>query len=252
MILSYYWNQYFIAGLLILTATKRMNYFLNKTTTSRISIKLTIEISPTKFLDAQLVNLNGKIKKIERKANKLPVPWSWNIPKSYKRNAMNGDLHRAKRIATDFEKEIVQIKEKFLAANFPSRLINSVCNDFLNTDNNQKNIDFIIPPGFFHVKPPVFLTFNIVIKMKLLLNSLSKSLTNLLMKNMASWKMKIPFKLKDPCIHSACKIYKGVCICGEIYIKETIHNVETRWKEHNTPSEKSSPSQHINNHGSHF
>ena len=53
-----------------------MNYFLNKTTTSRISIKLTIEISPTKFLDAQLVNLNGKIKKIERKPNKLPVPWS--------------------------------------------------------------------------------------------------------------------------------------------------------------------------------
>ena len=61
---------------MILTATKRMNYFLNKTTTSRISIKLTIEISPTKFLDAQLVNLNGKIKKIERKPNKLPVPWS--------------------------------------------------------------------------------------------------------------------------------------------------------------------------------
>ena len=55
--------------------------------------------------------------------------------------------------------------------------------------------------------------------------------------------MKIPFKLRDPCIHPACKIYKGVFICGQIYIKETIHNVETRWKEHNnTPSEKSRPS----------
>ena len=64
--------------------------------------------------------------------------------------------------------------------------------------------------------------------------------------------MKIRFKLKDPCIHPACKIYKGACICGEIYIKEIIHNVETRWKEHNTPSEKSSPSQHISNHGSYF
>ena len=61
--------------------------------------------------------------------------------------------------------------------------------------------------------------------------------------NMASWKMKIPFKLRDPWIHPACKIYKGVFICGQIYIKETIHNVETRWKEHNnTPSEKSRPS----------
>ena len=62
------------------------------------------------------------------------MPWSSNIPKCYKRNAINGDLHRAKRIATDFDNEIVQIKEKFLAANFPPRFINSVCNDFLNKD----------------------------------------------------------------------------------------------------------------------
>ena len=122
------------------------------------NIKLTIEISPVKFLDTQLVNLNGKIEtKVYRKLNKLPVPWSSNIPKRYKRNAINGDLHRAKRIATDFDNEIVQIKKKFLAANFPSRFINSVCSDFLNNDNNHENIDFIIPPCLFNVKPPVIL-----------------------------------------------------------------------------------------------
>ena len=119
------------------------------------NIKLTIEISPTNFLDTQLVNLNGKIEtKVCRKPTKLPVPWSSNIPKSYKRNALNGDLHRSKRIATDFEKKIIEIKKKFLVASFPSRLINSVCNDFLNKENNHENIDFIIPPGFFDVKPP--------------------------------------------------------------------------------------------------
>ena len=80
-----------------------------------------------------------------------------NIPKRYKRNAINGDLHRAMRIATDFDYEIVQIKEKFLAANFPPRFINRVCNDFLNKDNNHENIDCIKPPGFFVVKPPVIL-----------------------------------------------------------------------------------------------
>ena len=98
------------------------------------NIKLTIEICPTKFLDTQLVYLNGKVQtKVYRKPNKLPiVPWSSNIPKPYKRNAINVDLHHAKQIATDCEKDIVQIKEKFLAANFPSRFINSVCNDFLN------------------------------------------------------------------------------------------------------------------------
>ena len=70
---------------------------------------------------------------------------------------INAGLHRAKGIATDFEKKIVQIKKKFLAADFPSRFINSVCNDFLNKENNHDNNDFIIPPGFFDIKPLVIL-----------------------------------------------------------------------------------------------
>ena len=46
------------------------------------NIKLTIEISPTKFFDTQLLNLNGKIEtKVYRKPTKSPVPWSSNIPK---------------------------------------------------------------------------------------------------------------------------------------------------------------------------
>ena len=49
-------------------------------------------------------------------------------------------------------------------------------------------------------------------------------------------------KIRD----GACKIYKVVCIFGEAYIGGTIHHVETRWKEHNTPSDKSNPSKRIN------
>ena len=60
--------------------------------------------------------------------------------------------------------------------------------------------------------------------------------------------MRTLFKLKEPCIHPACKFYKGVCICGETYIRETIGNVETRWKEHNAPSIKLNPSKHFNSH----
>ena len=189
----------------------------------------------------------------------MPVPWSSNIPKRYKRNAINGDLHRAKRIATDFEKEIVEIKEKFLAANFPSRFINSVCNDFLNKDNNHENIDFLIPPGFFDVKPPVILIEipycdKNEVASKQFIKKFNK-FTNDKYDIRIKWltrKMKTLFKLKDPCIHPACKIYKGVCICGETYIGETIRNVETRWKEHNTPSDKSNPSKHINSHLDHI
>ena len=222
-------------------------------------IKLPIEVSPTRFVDRQLVNLNGKIEtKFYRKPTKLPVPWSSNIPKRYKRNAINGDLHRSKRIATDFEKEIVQIEKKFLAANFPSRFTNSVCNDFLNKENNHESIDFIIPSGIFDVKPPVILIEipycdkNKVAKQ--FIKKLNKS-TNDRYDIRIKWltrKIRTLFKLKDPCIHPACKIYKEVSTCGETYFGETIRNVETRWKEHNISSDKSDPSKHINSHIDHI
>ena len=58
-------------------------------------------------------------------------------------------------------------------------------------------------------------------------------------------KTKTPFKLKDKCVHPACKICHGVCSCRGTYIKETIRNVATRWNEHNMPSEKSNLSKHL-------
>ena len=58
--------------------------------------------------------------------------------------------------------------------------------------------------------------------------------------------MKTLFKLKDKCLHPACKIYEGICSCGETYTGETIRYVEPRWNEHNMPSEKSNPSKHLN------
>ena len=41
------------------------------------NIKLTIEISPTKFPDTKLLDFNGRIDtKVYRKSKTLPVPWS--------------------------------------------------------------------------------------------------------------------------------------------------------------------------------
>ena len=56
-------------------------------------------------------------------------------------------------------------------------------------------------------------------------------------------KVKTLFRVKDKSLHQACKIYKGVCSCGESYIGET--NVEIRWNEHYNPMKKSNPSKHI-------
>ena len=57
--------------------------------------------------------------------------------------------------------------------------------------------------------------------------------------------MRTLFHLKDKSLHPACKIYEGICICGEKYIGENKRNVEIRWMEHNIPRNKSNPAKHL-------
>ena len=88
----------------------QMNYFFELSNYHR-NIKLTIEISPTKFLDTQLVNLNGKIEtKVYRKPTKLPVPWSSNIPKRYKRNAISGDCIVQNELQQILKRKLCKLK----------------------------------------------------------------------------------------------------------------------------------------------
>ena len=114
------------------------------------NINLIISINPKKFLDTQVITKNEKIETaVYRKSIKLPVPWSSNIPKRYKRNAINADLHRLKTISTNFDKEIYRIRKKFLAADYPQEFVESVIRNFENGKIESVEDDYIIPPGFF-------------------------------------------------------------------------------------------------------
>ena len=59
------------------------------------NIKLTVETNPTRFLDTAFnVNPDGSVTtKVFRKPGKFPTFWNSQIPKRYKRNNINGDLH---------------------------------------------------------------------------------------------------------------------------------------------------------------
>ena len=94
-------------------------------------INFTIETNPKKFLDTQLLLENDIIKtEVYRKVNKFPVHWKSQIPKRYKRNAINGDLYRSWRISSNFNHEKKQIRRKFSSVVYPMRFVNSVINDF--------------------------------------------------------------------------------------------------------------------------
>ena len=119
---------------------------------------MTIEINPNKFLDTEIIEKKkGVIEtKVYTKSTKPPVPWSSSISKRYKRNTINTDLYRAKRIATNLDNELVIIKKKFLAADYPHRFINCVTNTFIEKEN-KKEEEYLIPQNFFVVSKPVIL-----------------------------------------------------------------------------------------------
>ena len=59
-----------------------------------------------------------------------------SIPKQYKRNNINGDLHQTIKIASDFDAEISIITKKHLEAGYPLGLIETLISDFRKKDEN--------------------------------------------------------------------------------------------------------------------
>ena len=115
------------------------------------NIKLTIEVNPSKSLDNKLTNINSTYKfNVYRKKTKLPSPWTSKTPKHYKRNTINGDLYRSKRISSNFDEEIPLIKERFMKADYPLRFINSIVNEF-QKGKECGDESFRIPTSLFEI-----------------------------------------------------------------------------------------------------
>ena len=89
------------------------------------NIKLTLEVNTTKFLGTELATENGEITmQVSSKSTKLPVQWSSKIPVRYKANAITEELNQIKRIASDFNKELKRIRQKYQNARFSLKFIN--------------------------------------------------------------------------------------------------------------------------------
>ena len=109
------------------------------------NIKLTLEINPNKFLDTDIIRTNQGIKtQVYNKAKQLPLHWSSKVPYKYKRNAITGKLHRAKRIASNFDDETKRIRSKYTDAGYPKHVIENTIKNF-----NRKKDELLIPPWLF-------------------------------------------------------------------------------------------------------
>ena len=104
---------------------------LEKLNSDHPNIKLTIERNPKKFLDTEIIRRGFEIEtKVYNTSKKLPVHWSSKIPTRYKHNTVVGELHRAARIANNFNFEVKRITKKLLSAGFHKNFIRNTIEYF--------------------------------------------------------------------------------------------------------------------------
>ena len=213
------------------------------------NIKLTVEVNPSRFLDTSFHVKDDAtvITSVYRKPGKLPNFWNSQVPKRYKRNAINGDLHRAFKISSDFDTEVSIIRNRFLESGFPEKFVNSVISTFKNKDKE----DTIIPPWLFddRIKLCIRLPYSPgnEVDVKRFIRNL-ETFTQDRFSFIIIWStrnIRSLFPLKDRNIHPSCVIYEGTCSCGAKYIGETERNAKIRWGEHEKKDGTSEPAKHL-------
>ena len=217
------------------------------------NVNYTIEENPSHFLETDVEFRNGEAyTSVHVKENKFPVFWSSKVPKRYKRNAITGELHRASKISSNFDDEVIKIKEKFKNVGFPLRFIESVIRDF-----QQKPVaddENIIPEWLFDERSDFYIKIPFCPKNEEISRTFLKKLndfTNDKYFFKIVWNtrnIRSLFPLKDRVEHVSCAIYEGKCTCDESYIGETVRITDIRWDEHSKPSPSSTltdPAKHV-------
>ena len=172
--------------------------------------------------------------------------WSSKVPYKYKRNAITGELHRAKRIASNFDDETKRIRSKYKDAGYPKHVIENTIKNF-----NRKKDELLIPPWLFDERKHVTIRLPFFSKNEkycAYFNNKFVFFTSGRVKFNVVWntrKIQSLFPLKDKVQHLNCVIYKGICSCGQTYVGETIRNCKIRYNEDNDTNKNSEPAKHL-------
>ena len=211
------------------------------------NIKFILEQNPQGFLN------NNQIKtQVFLKKSMYPIHWSSKVPFRYKKNAINSELHRAKKISSNFQSEIARIKAKFLKACFPHKVIENIISNFNNVEE-----ELMIPRWLFDERKTIMINLAFSNRNEHFSKKFCDKLefyTNGKVKFSIIWatrKIKSLFKIKGNMKHLSCVLYQEICSCENNYIGGTIRNVVTRIDEHKQPNRKLKPSKHLKNKPGH-
>ena len=181
-----------------------------------------------------------------------PVHWSLKVSFRYKKNAINGKLHRATNFPQIFHQRQLQLKQKFLKVGFPHKVIENTIDDLNNNDQ-----ELMIPRQLFDERKIISINFPVSNKNEHFSKKFCEKLefyTNGKVKFNIIWatrKIKSFIKIKDNVKHLSCVVYQGICSCGNNQIGEMVRNAVTRIDEHEKPNDKSETSKHFKNNPEH-
>ena len=138
------------------------------------------------------------------------MPWSSKIPVRYKRDAITGELYRAKRIASDVNHKSKRIRQKYRNTGFPLKFINeTICN----FERGKK--EMIIPEWLFDERktfPVRFPYSRANEKMRKVKIFTTDKVKVIIIRN--TRKIQSLFNNKDKVKHHSCVIYRGICSYG--------------------------------------
>ena len=101
------------------------------------------------------MKVNNKIKTtVFIKKSMYPVYCSSKVSFWCKKNPINGELHKARKIASSFQSETARTKAKFLKAVFLGNFIVKAINNFNNADE-----ELVIPKWFFNERKTVVINW---------------------------------------------------------------------------------------------
>ena len=215
-------------------------------------IRFTVEKNVEKFLDTKLEMKEVEYHTKVSRNRKLPMHWSSKVPKKFKRNVINNDLHRASKISSNFEYEKDEIRKKYKNDDFPKPYVESVIRQFEGKQNgqNENEINEEVGKPFIPVKLPFCAKNENTAKQFL---SKVNEFTNNSFKICVVWqtrKVRTLFKLKDRSKYRSCVIYQGTSNDDNNikYIGETKFITTHRWEQHNDPTHESRPAKYLRDH----
>ena len=247
------------------TLLPKLNSYHHKT-------KFTVEMKLDKFLDTKMKKSeDGQYETSVNRNRKKPMHWTSKVPKKIKRNIITNDLHRAKKISSDFAKEKDIITLKYVNAGYPKRFIESIARDFAEKQNKprveeeqsdqatvereqndqatvereQKDQKTFVPIRIPFCEKNEKVARHFIEKLKKFAG-IDFTFTII----WQSKKVKNLFRVKDPVKHKANVIYRGTSEENpEIsYVGETKLIAEARWNQHENPNHDSAPSKYLTNH----